>query len=121
MPYEALDGVRVLEVAHDIAAPFRANLLADYGAEAIKVERPVDREMSRRQWSGERDCAPSAAEDAGLFLHLNANTKSVALDLDTTSGQGLFRGLASQSAVVGKVPLEGADMGGVRRFGRQQS
>ena len=100
MPIQVLDGVLVLEVAHGIAAPFCAKLLADYGAEVIKVERPADREMASRQWPVERDDAPSATEDAALFLHLNANKKSVAIDLETLSGQELFRGLASRSAVV---------------------
>ena len=98
MPLAILEGVRVLEVAHGIAAPFCAKLLADYGAEVVKVERPIDHEISSRQWK--RDGAPSTVEDAALFLHLNANKKSVAFDLCTAPGQALFRSLASQCAVV---------------------
>jgi crotonobetainyl-CoA:carnitine CoA-transferase CaiB-like acyl-CoA transferase len=98
VPYKVLEGVRVLEVARGIAAPWCARLLADYGAEVIKVERPVDREISERQ--RERDGLPVTDEDAALFLHLNVNKKSVALDLETPSGQRLFRDLASRSAVV---------------------
>jgi crotonobetainyl-CoA:carnitine CoA-transferase CaiB-like acyl-CoA transferase len=111
VPLAVLQGVRVLEVAHGIAAPYCAKLLADYGAEVVKVEPPVDHEYSRRQRN--RDGAPSSTEDVALFLHLNANKKSVALDLGTAAGQSIFRGLASHSAVVveGLPPGQMAAMG----------
>ncbi len=113
MPLSVLEGVRVLEVAQGIAAPYCAKLLADYGAEVIKVERPGGPDISERQWSGEQGGAPSAGQAAALFLHLNANKKSVSLDLETPSGRALFRDLASRSTVVveGLPPGQMADMG----------
>ena len=44
-----LDGVRVLELGGDTSAPFCARLLADYGAEVIKVELPLTGDLARRQ------------------------------------------------------------------------
>ncbi|MCL0028614.1 CoA transferase [Dehalococcoidia bacterium] len=113
MPLSVLHGVRVLEVSYGIAAPFCTKLLADYGAEVIKIERPSDLDLSRRQLAGEQGDSHSVIPDAALFLHLNTNKKSVAVDLETQSGQALFCNLASQSSVIveGLPPGQMADMG----------
>ena len=72
MPQLALDGIRVLELTDGIAGPFCAKMLADYGAEVIRIESPrhTPRQYEHLNW----------AERAGLHLHLNLNKKSVTLD-----------------------------------------
>ncbi|MCH8310790.1 MAG: CoA transferase, partial [Chloroflexi bacterium] len=100
MPLLALEGVRVLEVTDGIAGPYCAKLLADYGAEVVKIERPDATSMTQRQWAGQRAETSFTVEDTALFLHLNTNKKSVALDLESADGQGLFRRLVSESSIV---------------------
>jgi crotonobetainyl-CoA:carnitine CoA-transferase CaiB-like acyl-CoA transferase len=95
-----LEGVRVLEVADGVAGPFCAKLLAEYGAEVVKIEKPDFDSMSERQWAGQRAASPTSAEDAAFFLHLNSDKKSVALDLESEPGQATFRDLAAKCNVV---------------------
>ncbi|HJO80962.1 MAG TPA: CoA transferase, partial [SAR202 cluster bacterium] len=100
MPVAILDGIRVLEVADGVAGPFCAKLLAQYGAEVIKVEKPGVDSMSARQWAGQRAPSPSSKEDAAFFLHLNADKQSVTLDLESEPGQAAFHDLASKSHII---------------------
>ncbi len=83
MDRQPLDGLVVVELATGISGPYAAKLLADYGAEVIKVEPPggdpVRREGAR---AGERP----DPEASPLFLHLNQNKRSVVADLGATDG-----------------------------------
>lgn len=100
MPLLALEGIRVLEVTDGIAGPYCAKMLADLGAEVMKIERLDAVSMTQRQWAGERVETSLTVEDTALFLHLNTNKKSVAVDLESADGQSLFRKLATQSSIV---------------------
>ena len=83
MPLLALEGIRVLEVTDGIAGPYCAKMLADLGAEVMKIERLDAVSMTQRQWAGERVETSLTVEDTALFLHLNTNKKSVAVDLES--------------------------------------
>ena len=85
MPFLALQGIRVLEIATGIAGPFCAKMLADYGAEVIKVEQPGRGDPSRH--SGALPQLEGDIEKSALFLHLNTNKKGVTLDLASSAGQ----------------------------------
>jgi crotonobetainyl-CoA:carnitine CoA-transferase CaiB-like acyl-CoA transferase len=84
-----LDGVRVLELAHIVAGPSAGLILADLGADVLKVEHPDVGDTARNQ----------ANEGAG-FLSFNRNKKSLALNLREPKGKEIFGRLVSRSDVV---------------------
>ena len=86
-----LHGLRVLELGHIIAGPSAGLLLADLGADVIKVERPGEGDQSRGMPAG----------TAANFHFLNRNKRSIAIDLKGSSeGRELFRKLARRTDVV---------------------
>jgi len=90
-----LTGVRVLDAATFIAAPFTATILGEFGAEVIKVERPDGGDPFRRFGTAtERDDSTLA------WLSESRNKKSVTLDLKQAGGQALFKRLAAKSDVI---------------------
>jgi crotonobetainyl-CoA:carnitine CoA-transferase CaiB-like acyl-CoA transferase len=74
-PERALEGLRVLDFSHALAGPFCTLLLADNGAEVLKVESPRGGDMART-WG-----PPFAAGDASVFLGLNRGKRGIAMDL----------------------------------------
>ncbi len=74
-----LEGVRVPELGEMVSAAYAAKLLADLGADVVKVEPPGGERARRR---GPFPSGESDPERSGLFLYLNTNKRSVVLDLD---------------------------------------
>ncbi|OBA75825.1 formyl-CoA transferase [Mycobacterium sp. 1554424.7] len=101
-----LDGVRVLELGNYIAGPTGSRLLADFGAEVIKIEKPGTGDELRtwRLYSGTTSM---------LFHTINRNKKSVVLDLRTEQGQAAVRELARTCDVV----MENFRPGTLERWG----
>jgi len=93
----ALEDVRVLDISQGIAGPFTAKLLADFGADVIKVEPPGG-EMGRTM--GPFFHNEVHPEKSLFFLLLNLNKRGVTLNLESKSGQELFKQLVSQVDVV---------------------
>src|SRR5262245_13166811 len=91
-PHTALEGVRVIDTSTLLAAPLAATLLADFGAEVIKVEHP--RGDPVRDHGPQKDGVPL------WWKVLNRNKRTLTLDLATPRGQELFRRLAKKSHVV---------------------
>jgi crotonobetainyl-CoA:carnitine CoA-transferase CaiB-like acyl-CoA transferase len=89
-----LAGIRVLDIATFVAAPFCGTVLADFGAEVIKIEQPGAGDPLRRFGT------PSECGDTYVWLSEARNKKSVTLDLRTERGAALFRELVRQSHVV---------------------
>src|SRR6266498_3532791 len=88
-----LTGLKVLEIGTLIAAPFAARLLADFGAEIIKIESPGEGDPLRR-WRMMRD-------DTSVWWYGQArNKKSVTLNLKHPQGQALAKRLAQDADVV---------------------
>ena len=97
-PDMPLTGIRVIELAEGIAGPYAAKLLADVGAEVIKVEAPLSGDCARQ--AGPFPDDQPHPERSGLFLYVNTNKQSITLNLDSPTGQALFRKLASDTDVV---------------------
>ncbi len=98
MALEALSDIRALDFTHYVAGPYCAKLLADYGAEVLKVERPGAGDGSRALGPFPDD--EPHHEKSGLFLHLNTNKRSVTLNLKTSAAVGIVKKLVEQSDVV---------------------
>jgi formyl-CoA transferase/CoA:oxalate CoA-transferase len=104
MPFTDL---RVLDLSHALAGPFATTMLADFGAEVIKIEPPGTGEISRA-WG-----PPFYGSESAFFLHLNRNKKSVELDLKHPDGQALFFDLIARSDVV----IENYRVGALAKLG----
>ena len=94
MPDGALADITVLDLTHYIAGPYCTKLLATYGAEVIKIERPGTGDPARQAGPFPGDVPHP--EKSGLFLHLNTNKQSVTINLQHTRGQALVRELVKQ-------------------------
>ena len=92
-----LDGVKVLDLSEDIAGSFCARLLADYGAEVLKVEPPGGAALRRIGPFFGDDPHP---EKSLFFLVMNLNKKGATLNLETATGRGLFKNLVQHVDVV---------------------
>ena len=94
----ALSDLRVLDFTHYIAGPYATKLLADYGADVLKVERPEIGDGARRMGPFPGD-APHP-EKSGTFLHLNTNKRSITLNLKSSEAQGIVKRLVRDFDVV---------------------
>ena len=106
-----LDGIKVLDLSRVLAGPWCTQLLADLGAEVIKIERPGAGDDTRHwgpPWHGEGD-----QRVAAYFLSANRGKKSAAIDLASEEGAALVRQLAGQADVV----VENFKVGGLAKFG----
>lgn len=103
----ALGGIRVLDFTRIIAGPFGTMLLADLGADVIKIENPITGDDSRGLMP------PSLAGESSCFVWANRNKRSIALDLRLPQAQQVARDLAKQADVV----VENYSAGVMERFG----
>ncbi len=94
----ALSHVRVLDFTTHVAGPHCTKLLADYGADVIKVERPATGDTARSMGPFPGDIPHP--EKSGLFLHLNTNKRSITLDLKSSAGQKIAKTLAADADLV---------------------
>ena len=78
-----LDGIRVLELANYMAGPFSGMLMADLGADVIKVENPQGGDFSRLT-------SPFLEGESAGFIALNRNKRSITLNLKAARGKELF-------------------------------
>ncbi|WP_199103534.1 CaiB/BaiF CoA-transferase family protein [Aquitalea sp. ASV11] len=104
----ALAGIKVLDLSRVLAGPWAGQLLADLGAEVLKVERPGAGDDTR-QW------APPSLPDgtAAYFLCANRGKRSVTVDITKPEGQEIVRALARDADVV----IENYKVGGLKKYG----
>lgn len=90
---QGLEGIRVVEVGQMVAVPWATRLIADLGADVVKIE-PLEGDRSRRR--GPFPGTPNISQ-SGLFTHLNLNKRSVVADLNEAAGQSRLRELISSA------------------------
>ena len=98
MPLGALSDLKVLECGHFITGPYCAKLLADLGAEVIKIEEPGIGEEARR-YEPFLSNVPHP-EKSGLFLYLNTNKLGITLDLKKATGIKIFKELVKDADIL---------------------
>jgi crotonobetainyl-CoA:carnitine CoA-transferase CaiB-like acyl-CoA transferase len=104
-----LVGIKVLDMSRVLAGPWASQLLGDYGADVIKIERPIVGDDTRHwgpPWLGQE-------REAAYFLATNRNKRSVTVDIASSEGASVIRGLARKADVV----LENFRVGTMLRFG----
>ena len=108
-----LSGVRVLELARVLAGPWAGQLLADLGADVIKVERPGEGDDTRH-WGPPFVPAHSGNDRSAAYFHsCNRGKRSVAIDIAAPEGQAEVRALAVDADVI----IENFKVGGLARYG----
>ena len=111
----ALHGIKVLDLSRVLAGPWATQLLGDYGAEVIKVERPGRGDDTRSwgpPWLGQ-DKPERLQQDAAYYLSANRNKRSITVDFSKARGADLIQRLASNADVV----VENFRVGSLAKFG----
>ena len=110
----ALSHIRVLDLTRVLAGPWAGQVLADLGAEVIKIERPGSGDDTRA-WGPPflKDAEGRDTSEAAYYLTANRNKQSVTIDFTQPQGQRLVRELAAQCDVV----LENFKVGGLAAYG----
>ncbi|MGH6875162.1 MAG: CaiB/BaiF CoA transferase family protein, partial [Aestuariivirgaceae bacterium] len=108
-----LGHIRVLDLSRVLAGPWASQMLADFGAEVIKIERPGEGDDTRGWGPPFLANADGSRGDAAYYLAANRGKKSVAIDMARPEGQGLIRALAAKSDIL----LENFKVGGLKKYG----
>jgi len=110
----ALSHLRVLDLSRVLAGPWSGQILADLGADVIKVERPGNGDDTR-SWGPPflRDARGENTSEAAYYLSANRNKRSVTIDFTQPEGQRLVRELAEKSDIV----IENFKVGGLAAYG----
>ena len=113
-PAGALAGIQVLDLSRVLAGPWCTQILADLGADVVKVERPGAGDDTRH-WGPPflQDADGNDTDQASYFTACNRNKRSVTIDMATEEGQQLIRQLALQADVL----VENFKVGGLARYG----
>ncbi|MGH1448586.1 MAG: CaiB/BaiF CoA transferase family protein [Pseudomonadaceae bacterium] len=110
----ALSGLRVLDLSRVLAGPWAGQMLADLGADVVKIERPGSGDDTRA-WGPPylRDADGRDTSEAAYFLCANRNKRSLAIDLTTAEGQVRVRELVASADVL----IENFKVGGLAGYG----
>lgn len=109
----ALSHIRVLDMSRILAGPWAGQMLADLGADVIKIERP-ERGDDTRSWGPPwMDTTRGERGEAAYYLCANRNKRSLALDITSPQGQAVIRSLAAECDIV----LENYKVGGLKKYG----
>ncbi len=107
---QPLEDIKVLDLSHALAGPFCSTMLADFGAQVIKLEPPGAGDIARA-WGVPWPAAPDA--DRAYFLTLHRNKRGIVVDLKHPEGKALFFRLVERCDVV----LENYRVGALARLG----
>ena len=110
----ALDGIKVLDLSRVLAGPWCTQILADLGADVVKIERPGVGDDTRT-WGPPflKDAQGRDTDQATYFTSCNRNKRSVTIDMATAEGQALLKKMAAQADIV----VENFKTGGLRQYG----
>ncbi|WPH14234.1 CaiB/BaiF CoA transferase family protein [Variovorax paradoxus] len=110
----ALDGIKVLDLSRVLAGPWCTQILADLGADVIKIERPGVGDDTRT-WGPPfiKDADGNDTDQASYFTACNRNKRSVTVDMATPDGQALLKQMAAQADIV----VENFKTGGLKQYG----
>ena len=111
----ALSHIRVLDLSRVLAGPWCTQMLADLGADVIKVERP-DVGDDTRTWGPPfaKDSQGQDTDEATYFMACNRNKRAITLDMAKAEGQAIIRRLVEQSDVL----VENFKVGGLKQYGQ---
>ncbi|MEK7777668.1 MAG: CoA transferase, partial [Chloroflexota bacterium] len=98
MAQQALSDMKVIDLTHYIAGPACTKLLADYGADVIKIEPPGVGDGARSMGPFYKD--DPHPEKSGLFMYLNTNKRGITLNLKSDMGKGIFKEMVKRADVV---------------------
>ena len=104
---QSLEGIKVIDCSQILAGPFCSMLLADHGAEVIKVEKPNGGD-DVRTWG-----PPFIGKDSSAFVQLNRNKRSISLDIKTKKGRVILNKLLKNSDVF----IENSRVGTMQKLG----
>ena len=108
-----LEKVRVLDLTRVVAGPWCTQVLADLGADVIKIERPKVGDDTRRTGPFVQDVNGSKTNDSAFFMGCNRGKRSVTVDITTPEGVAIIHDLALQSDVF----IENYKVGALKRYG----
>ncbi len=113
-PAGALDHLKVLDLSRVLAGPYCAQMLADLGADVIKVERPGDGDDTRK-WGPPfmPDADGNPTGHATYFHCTNRNKRAITVDIAKPEGQAIIKQMAAQSDIV----VENFKVGGLAHYG----
>jgi CoA:oxalate CoA-transferase len=98
MPNGSLTSLKIVELSERVAGPFCTKVMADLGAQVIKIEKPGTGDIARSHGPFPADVPHP--EKSARFLYLNTNKLGVTLDVSTSAGRGLFRDLLADADVL---------------------
>jgi len=110
----ALENIKVIDLSRILAGPWASQMLADMGAEVIKVERPIKGDDTRF-WGPPfiRDATKEQPPQAAYFHCVNRNKQSIAIDITQEQGQQVIKDLIAQADVL----IENYKVGGLAKYG----
>ena len=114
----ALSHLKILDLSRVLAGPWATQILADLGAEVIKIERPGQGDDTRAwgpPWLKDEHGHPT--DQSAYYLSTNRNKKSVAIDMATPDGQRLLRAMAAECDVL----VENFKVGGLKQYGLDET
>lgn len=110
-----LDGIKVLDLSRVLAGPWCTQILADFGADVVKIEAP-GRGDDTRAWGPPFLKLPDGSDDpleSAYYLSCNRNKRSASIDLASTEGAELVRRLARKADIL----VENFKVGGLKKYG----
>ncbi len=108
-----LSNIRVLDLTRVLAGPWATQMLADFGAEVVKIEKPGEGDDTRGWGPPFLENPDGSRGDSAYFQSANRGKWSVAIDMASKEGQELIRSLAARSDVV----IENFKVGGLKKYG----